>query len=116
MLPIGTSGIACTAADAADNSAGASFTVTVIGAAGQTARLITAVLTLRGFSVSATVTSVLTAYLQAALNSGNSTLFCAALTSFAKQVTLMSGKTIPAAQATQLVTSANQIKAVQGCH
>jgi hypothetical protein len=60
-------------------------------------------------------TLVQTTFLQGALNSGNATLFCAGLTAFAKQVALLSGGGIPAAQAAQLVASANRIKAVQGC-
>ena len=89
--------------------------MTVIGAAGQTARLVTAVLALRGVNGSAALTSMLTAYQQGTLSSGNSTAFCNGLTSFARQVAMLSGRTIPVAQATELVASANQIKNVQGC-
>jgi hypothetical protein len=115
-LHIGTNALSCTATDAAGNSTIAGFTVSVRGTAEQSARLIAAVLALKGINVSPAVTTLLTSLLQSALNSGNGTLFCAGLTAFAKQVALLSGHGIPAVQATQLVASANQIKNVQGCH
>jgi hypothetical protein len=74
------------------------------------------VLALRGINVSPAVTALLTSYLQGALASGNNNVFCAVMTLFTKQVTALSGKSIPAATAAQLLASANRIKAVVGCH
>jgi hypothetical protein len=116
VLPIGQDHISCVATDAAGNSATSSFIVTVDGVAPQTVRLLIAVLALRGINVSPAFTNVLAAFLQVALLNGNGTVLCAALTSFVKQVTLLSGRGIPVAQATQLVAAANRIRAVQGCH
>jgi hypothetical protein len=113
---IGTTTVSCTATDAAGNLVNAAFTVAVSGAAEQTTKLITAVLALRGINVSAAVTTLLTTYLQSALSSGNNNVFCAVMGVFVKQVTALSGKSIPATSAAQLAASANRIRAVVGCH
>jgi HYR domain-containing protein len=112
---IGTRSVACVASDAAGNPASASFNVSVRGAAEQAARLVSALLNLRGVNVSPAVTNLLASSLQVLLNNTNGTLFCTGLTIFAKQMALASGHGIPAAQAAQFVADANRIRAVQGC-
>ena len=114
-LAIGTHVIACTAIDAAGNSATRSFAVSVRGAGAQIARLIAAVLALRGVNGSPVLTNVLAAILQAAINSGHSAPLCSGLTAFARQLTVGPPRGMTPAQAAEFVAAANRIKLVAGC-
>lgn len=108
---IGTTTVTCTAADAAGNTASASFAVTVRGAADQLASLRSAVAgTGPGRSLAAQVGAV-----QAAFAAGNRAAACSALQAFASHVRAQSGKSIPAATAGALLADAARIGAVIGC-
>jgi hypothetical protein len=72
----------------------------------------------RSFGLGSALESSLVSKLQnalAAVNAGDTATACSSLTSFIKQVQSQSNKKITADQKTQLINSANQIKANLGC-
>jgi hypothetical protein len=110
-FPIGTTTVTCTATDTHGNSATASFSVHVKGAAEQLADLGTAV------TGAGPGTSLADKVMQAqTLVAGNDMAdACSALTAFVNEVQAQSGKTIALDQAQALIASATRIKAVLGC-
>jgi hypothetical protein len=110
---IGTTTVTCSATDPDDtpSTASSSFTITVHGAAAQLAALGQAV---HGAGPGTSLTDKITAA-QSYLASGDTADACSTLTLFINQVKAQSGKTIPAGQATQLITSATRIQAVLAC-
>ncbi len=110
-FPIGDTNVACTASDASGNTATASFTVHVKGAAEQLSDLATAVEGV-GLGKSLSPTVAVTQWLVA---HGQAKAACVTLTVFNLEVRIQSGKTIPKARATALIADANRIKNVLGC-
>ena len=110
-LAIGDTTVNCTATDHADNTASASFTVHVKGAAEQLTDLATQVQGAGpGRSLAAKVATA-----QQSVARGNTTGACGKLGSFGHEVSAQSGKHIPAATAHQLLATATRIRAVLGC-
>jgi hypothetical protein len=110
-FPIGTTTVTCTAADTHGNTSNASFTVRVKGADEQLADLAVAVKGVgQGKSLAATV-----AVAQLLLAHGKTEAVCFTLTVFNLEVGAQSGKKIPKAQATALITDAKRIKNVLNC-
>jgi hypothetical protein len=110
---IGATTVTCTATDADDSNGPvtATFSVTVKGAVEQLTDLKAEVQGIGpGTSLSDKVTQA-----QSELASGKTAQACGTLGAFIKEVTAQKGKTIPAAQAAQLIASAQQIEAVIGC-
>lgn len=113
VFPIGTSPVQCTASDAAGNTAVASFTVKVKGAAEQIVDLVE----LAGGTTLPPLTKArLLAALQTALaNPRNKPLACAALSVFILLVQSQPPSAISPAKKAQLIADATRIKAVIGC-
>jgi hypothetical protein len=88
-----------------------SFTVNVVGAAGQLSDLAGAVV---GVGPGTSLADKLAAA-QSALGGGATSGACSALDSFIREVTAQTGKHVPAALAPSLVSEAQRIKAVLGC-
>ena len=114
---IGTTTVTCSATDTDDtpSTVTGTFTVTVVGAAGQTAALIT---TVQGFGLPPDFAASLIGKLQGvetSLGVGDSTGACNQLAGFLNQVQAQSGKHLSAAQAATVIAAANQIRAVIGC-
>jgi hypothetical protein len=97
---VGDTVVRCSAADAAGNAASGSFTVHVRGAAEQLADLTDDV---ADIGPGNSLTSKL----------GNGG--CGGLAAFVNEVQAQSGKSIPAAQAADLVATANRIRSLLGC-
>jgi hypothetical protein len=113
VFTIGTTLVQCTAQDAAGNSASASFEVTVRGAAEQIVALIQLA---SGHNLPPAISIQLQAALQRTLsNPSNLPAACRNLDTFITLVRAMSGRSIPAATAQQLIIDATRIKAVLGC-
>jgi hypothetical protein len=108
VFPIGTTTVTCTATDSKDvnSPASNSFTITVIGAAGQLATLLQAVKAYGSFSILAQVVGLA----QQELAAGHTTLACQTLGQFISEAPLQ----IPPSTATQLVADAKRIQAVLG--
>ena len=112
---IGTTTVTITATDAAHNTTSKTFTVTVVGAAGQAASLSGLVSSL-GLQVGITNSLLVKlAATLAAINAGNTATACSNLTAFINEVNAQSGKKISVAEAAQLIAAAMQIQAVLGC-
>ena len=111
MFPIGLTTVTCTATDNAGNAAPKSFTVQVNGAAAQLSALFTAVTKVAPGSAMATKIKQVQGYV--AIN--NKTSACSGLTDVISLVKAQSGKKLTAAQATSLITQANNIRATLGC-
>jgi hypothetical protein len=112
VFAIGTT-IGCTVTDSDDtpSTASVSFTITVKGAAAQLADLQAAVQGVGpGTSLPDKVTQA-----QASLAARNISGTCGTLSAFIHQVTAQSGKSIPKATATALITDAQRIQAVLAC-
>jgi len=119
VFGIGTTTVTCTTADAAGNSATASFTVTVLGAVAQVANVINTVVT---FNLQSGIENSLDAKLQnvlAALNAaqgGDVVGACGQLGAFINETTAQSGKKLTVAQSNALIAAAQRIRAVIGCN
>ena len=111
VFPIGLTTVTCTATDNAGNAAPKSFTVQVNGAAAQLSALFTAVTKVAPGSAMANKIKQVQGYV--AIN--NKTSACSGLTDFISLVKAQSGKKLTAAQATSLITQANNIRATLGC-
>jgi Tol biopolymer transport system component len=115
-FPIGTTTVDCTSTDGSGNQATGSFTVTVVGAAGQLEGLQTLILAypLKGTEEASLLKKVTGA--QDAAAAGKIAAACSKLADFLGQVTdfRTAGK-LTAAQATELTAYANQIRAVLSC-
>ena len=111
IFPAGDTQVMCTAFDVAGNMASKSFTVTVIGASAQLAKLVAIV---NGFGLPKGIETSLLAQLSAAGKS-NPPASCNQLQAFMNDVKAQSGKALTAAQASQLVSAAQKIFAAFGC-
>ncbi len=110
-FPIGTTTVTCTATDTHGNSATASFTVHVEGAAEQLADLGNAVIGAGpGTSLADKVKQA-----QTFLASSDVAETCSTLTAFVNEVKAQPGKTITTGQAQALIATATRIKTVLGC-
>ena len=111
-FPIGTTTVTCTATDPDDSNSPvtASFTITVKGAAAQLTDLDQAV------QAAGTGTSLADkiAQAQAYLAAGDITDAASTLGAFIGEVKAQTGKSIPAQQASQLITDARRIMAAMG--
>jgi WD40 repeat protein len=114
-FPIGQTTVACTATDAAGNSADGSFTVTVRGASAQSVALIDKTL---AYLELPALEAALKARLEAAaaaLIANNKSAACRALTLYIAAVRLAPSSALTAAEKTELVADATRIKGVIGC-
>ena len=117
-FPVGTNTVTCTATDFSGNSTTASFSVTVFGAPDQITDLIALV---NSFNLRQGIENSLDAKLRnvidalGAASAGNVATACSKLGSFINEVQAQSGKALTMAQANQLVTAANQVRAILGC-
>jgi hypothetical protein len=105
---IGVTTVSCAASDAAGNSSGGSFTVTVNGAPAEASNLIALA---QSFNFGANT-------LQNAISSfasGNTTSACNQVNAFINQAKAQSGKQLTASEASQLIAGASQIRAAAGC-
>jgi HYR domain/WD40-like Beta Propeller Repeat len=105
VFAIGATTVTCTATDHVENIAQGSFTVTVLGAVEQLARLVQ--------ELPARLQSLLAAFDPS--NPAQRRAVCTGLSVFAGVVRLLSGRGIPAAQAAAWIADANRIRAVIGC-
>jgi hypothetical protein len=116
---IGTTTVACTATDHVGNSAGGSFTVTVLGAKEQLLALIQEVMS--ASSLPTAVKTQLIGRLQTLVGGFNPAnpqqrqAVCVAFQVFRGAVQRLSGRGIPPAQANEWIADANRIRAVLGC-
>jgi HYR domain len=110
-FPIGTTTVSCTATDSSSNSASASFTIHVKGAAEQLSDLTAAVQELGpGSSLADKLQDA-----RAALDKNKTARACSNLNDFIHQVQAQSGKAIPADTAASLITDATRITSVLAC-
>jgi len=116
IFPIGTSTVSCNTSDRAGNSVSGSFTVHVDGAIDQISQLIALV---RSFHVSTSTESALVSKLEDArthVAAGRTTSACSTMQAFINGVNdKLKAKSVTSAQATQMLTAANRIRAVLGC-
>jgi beta propeller repeat protein len=115
LFAIGDTTVACTATDSSGNTATASFTVHVAGAAEQLAALRSHVASL---GLRRLVAATLDAELQlarTALAAGHPKVACTWLAVFELEVRLLPPSVIAAHDVTDLVASERQIRAVLGC-
>jgi surface antigen len=112
QFAIGTATVTCTATDPDDSNSPVttSFAVTVKGAAAQLADLHRAV---QGVGPGTSLADKI-AHAQAYLAAGDSKDASATLTAFINEVKAQAGKSIPSAQARQLIADARRIQAVLG--
>jgi beta propeller repeat protein len=115
LFAIGNTTVACTAKDASGNTATASFTVHVAGAAEQLAALRSHVASLKLKKLVAATLDLELQLAQTALAAGYPKLACVPLVVFETEVRLLPSSTIKAADAAYLVASSKQIRAVLGC-
>jgi hypothetical protein len=115
-FPIGTTTDDCTATDATGNQATGSFTVTVVGAAGQLEDLKALII---AYPLTATVEASLMNKVtgaQDAVAAGKTNAACNKLADFLRQVTdFRTARKLTAAQATELTADGTRIRAVLGC-
>jgi uncharacterized delta-60 repeat protein len=111
IFPIGTTIVSCTATDVSGNSATATFTVHVKGAAEQLVDLAAAV---QGVGPGKALADTV-ALAQALLAHDQLQATCVTLTVFTLEVRAQLGKKIPVAQAETLIATAQRIKAVLRC-
>jgi len=107
LFPIGDTPLNCTADDDAGNTARASFTVHVRGAAEQLASLATAV---SGVGPGTSLADKISGAQTALTTDGKAT--SSILNAFMQQIAAQQGKTIPAATAASLTNAARQIIAI----
>ena len=115
MFPIGTTTVTCTAADDGGNSASASFTVTVRGAAAQIAALISAT---EAYVDSPAIRAVLRVTLQTsaqALAAGRKPAACVTLAAYIAAVRSLPSAFLTGAEKAELMAGATRIRAVIGC-
>lgn len=115
-IPLGATTVDCTATDATGNQAAGSFTVTVVGAAGQQEDLQTLII---AYPLKATVESSLLNKItgaQDAAAAGKIDAACSKLADFLGQVAdfRAAGK-LTSEQATELTADGTRIRAVLGC-
>lgn len=115
LFPIGTTSVQCSASDAAGNTATASFTVTVKGAAAQMTDLRGAV---EDFDFQQGTETSLLAKLNAAFDSlaaGSTTAACGTLNAMINQIDAQTGTKISATAAATLINDINRIRGAIGC-
>lgn len=115
LFPVGTTTVACTAADGAGNTAEGTFKITVKGAATQLSDLTTLV---KDFNLPNGMENSLVAKLQSALAEAEDGRACVSsnkLKAFVNEVRAQSGKKLSPTQAEQMLTTADRIRAVLGC-
>jgi sugar lactone lactonase YvrE len=118
QFPIGTTLVTCSATDGSGNTATGTFTVTIVGAPGQLANVVTQIQT---FNVQQGIVSSLDSKLNDALSAlsaastGDFATACGSVYAFVNEVNAQSGRKITTQQATQLRNAANQIIATIGC-
>jgi hypothetical protein len=115
VFAIGATTVTCTAADAAGNSATASFTVTVKGAAEQAADLGQSI---QGLDLPDGTATSLSAKLNAALAAlaaGNTAAACSQLDAMINQINANVPNKISRADADALIAEINGIRAAAGC-
>ncbi|WP_354147707.1 HYR domain-containing protein [Arthrobacter sp. 754] len=115
-FPIRATTVSCTATDAAGNQATGSFTITVIGAAGQLEDLKALII---AYPLKATVEASLLSKItgtQDAVAAGKTGSACSKLADFLGQVAdFQAARRVTAAQATELTADGTRIRAVLGC-
>jgi len=113
IFRIGHTAVICTATDPDDSNSPQSseFTVTVLGAAAQLARLARAV---KGIGPGTSLADKV-AQARSQLASGHVADACRTLGTFVTEVKAQSGKTIPSATAKKLIADARRIRAVLAC-
>lgn len=115
---IGTTTVTCSVADAAGNSASASFAVTVLGAGAQLDNLITTVAT---YNLHQGISNSLDSKLSnarsalASADAGDLGGACGKLSAFINEVQAQAGNKLTAEQATDLADRATRLAAVMGC-
>ena len=108
---IGTTPVTCSAEDAAGNEASAGFDVHVRGADEQVDELIAVVVGIGpGTSLRDKLEDVRSALAESDVDAA-----CGQLNAFGNQVRTLSGRTIGAEQADELITAADRIRAVLDC-
>jgi len=115
LFPIGTTTVACTATDGAGNSANGVINI-IVKRAGE--QIIDLKILVKHFNFPKGTENSLLAKLQNAftkLTRGDNAGACNELRAFISEVQAQSGKKISLAQANQMVTAANRIRAVIGC-
>jgi hypothetical protein len=117
VFAIGMTTVQCSATDSDDTNSPVtnSFTVTVVGAAGQLAALKSqARIVLAGTTLGTSLTDKLT-QIQAYVAANNKAGACSGLVNFIGLVNAQKGKKLTVAQATSFVQQAQNIEAVLGC-
>jgi hypothetical protein len=112
---IGTTTVSCAASDPFGNTSTGSFQVIVNGAAGQLTDLFSVV---NSLELASGLTNSLISKLHDALSgfdAGKTARACGKLKDFISEVNAQTGKGITPAQASELITSAERIRAVMGC-
>ncbi|MGH2378739.1 MAG: LpqB family beta-propeller domain-containing protein [Candidatus Limnocylindria bacterium] len=112
---IGTTTVACSAADAAGNASSGTFTVTVRSAEEQIADTSSSISTstLPRGQKSSLLASLNAA--QSSISTGDITTACDELSAFIKKTQAQAGKRIPASFASELIADAERVRAVLGC-
>ena len=117
-FPIGTTTVTCSASDASGNGVSGSFHVSVQAAAAQVSALVSRV---DFYNLAQGIGNSLDTKLQnvlAALNAAkgrNASNVCGQMGAFINETMAQSGKKLTVAQADQLITAGQQIRAVLGC-
>jgi len=109
-FPVGTTTVIVTATDFSGNTSSASFTVTVMGPSQITSNLTTTAASLNFKQGTNLLQNAL-----GQINSGKTGAACNQLSAFINQTQAQSGKQLTAAEASQLIASAVQIKGALGC-
>jgi len=115
LFAIGDTTVTCKATDASGNTATASFTVHVAGAAEQLAALRSHVAALKLRPLVAATLDLELRLAQTTLAAGYPKLACVPLVVFETEVRVLPASTIKSADAAYLVTAADRIRAVLGC-
>ena len=116
IFAIGTTTVSCNTSDRAGNSVSGSFTVHVDGVIDQISQLIALV---RSFHLNTSAENALVSKLEDArthVAAGRTSSACSTMQAFINAVNdKLKSKSITSAQATQMLTAANRIRAVLGC-
>jgi Tol biopolymer transport system component len=115
IFPIGTTRVACTASDAAGNTAAASFLVSVKGASAQLADLELAIGDLVIHEGTATSLQAKLAAAARSFGEGNLTAACGQLSAMVGQIAAQSAKKVSASSAAALNDRVERVRAVVGC-